>query len=125
MLPYFVVAAGAVLGANLRFALTTWVVETWGASFPYATFFINVSGSLVIGFFLAIVGVRAPVDPLWRLFFVTGFLGAYTTFSSYSWEALTLVQAGAWARATLYVLGSNVLGLASVTTGAILGRVVP
>ena len=118
---YLAVALGAVLGANLRFAISNWAADTWGASFPYGTFLINVSGAFVIGVFLAIVGARAAdINPLWRLFFATGFLGGYTTFSSYAWEALMLGQAGDWQRAVVYVGGSNLLGLLGVWLGATL-----
>src|SRR5438876_4334519 len=122
---YVAVAVGAVLGANLRFIVTNWTVDRWGAEFPYGTFIINVSGALVIGAFLAFLAGRAPISPLWRLFFVTGFLGGYTTFSSYSWEALLLAEDGAWARAAVYVLGSNVVGFIGVWLGAMLARLVP
>ena len=122
---YVAVAVGAVLGANLRFIVTNWTVDRWGAEFPYGTFIINVSGALVIGAFLAFLAGRAPISPLWRLFFVTGFLGGYTTFSSYSWEALSLGEEGAWRSFALYVGGSNVLGLVGVWLGATLARLLP
>ncbi len=122
---YAAVGAGAVLGANLRFAISTWAADRWGPDFPYGTFFINVSGAFVIGLFLALVAGRAPIDPLWRLFVVTGFLGGYTTFSSYAWEALVLAQDGAWLRFGAYALGSNVLGLVGVWLGSALARALP
>ena len=121
---YVAVAAGAVLGANLRFIVSTRAAELWGASFPYGTFIVNVSGCFVIGLFLALVGARVDVDPLWRLFFATGFLGGYTTFSSYAWEALVLAETGVWLRAGAYVLGSNVVGLLGVWLGAMLARLI-
>jgi fluoride exporter len=65
------------------------------------------------------------VHRLWRLFFATGFLGGYTTFSSYTWEALILVQTGAWMRAGASVLGSNAVGLIGVWVGASLTRLLP
>ena len=122
---YLSVAAGAMLGANLRFVLATWATDQWGPDFPYGTFLINVTGAFVIGVFLAIVTTRVAVDPLWRLFFATGFLGGYTTFSSYAWEALTLAEDGAWLRAGAYVIGSNAVGLFGVWLGASLTRVLP
>jgi protein CrcB len=64
-------------------------------------------------------------QPLWRLFFATGFLGGYTTFSSYTWEALLLAQTGDWMRAGAYVLGSNAVGLIGVWVGASLTRLLP
>ncbi len=121
-LRYVAVAIGALLGANLRFVLVNWAADLWGADFPYGTFLVNVSGAFLIGLFLAFIGARASVSPLWRLFFATGFLGGYTTFSSYAWDALLLAEDGAWARALLYVGGSNGLGLAGVWLGATLAR---
>lgn len=123
--PYIAVAGGAILGANLRYALTNWAVNQWGTGFPYGTFIINVSGAFVIGLFLALLGARAPIDPLWRLFFATGFLGGYTTFSSYAWEVLSLVERGVWMRAAAYILGSNLLGLIGVWLGATIARRLP
>jgi CrcB protein len=119
------IAAGAVLGANLRFVVGTWAADRLGSDFPYGTLIINTSGAFVIGVFLAFVGARVGVNPVWRLFFATGFLGGYTTFSSYAWEALALVDAGAWLRAGIYVVGTNVIGLAGVWLGATLARLVP
>jgi fluoride exporter len=75
------IGVGAILGANLRYALTALAVERFGAGFPYGTLFINVTGSVAIGFFLTLAIERFDLDPYWRLFFATGFLGAYTTFS--------------------------------------------
>ena len=122
---YAAVAAGAVLGANARFILGSWAAERWGADFPYGTLLINVSGAFVLGAFLAFIGSRIGINPLWRLFFATGFLGGYTTFSSYAWEALTLAEDGAWLRAVGYVLGTNIVGLVGVWLGAALARLLP
>jgi CrcB protein len=102
-----------------------WASDRWGVDLPYGTFLINTTGAFVIGLFLGVISDRADVNPLWRLFFATGFLGGYTTFSSYAWEALSLAQEGAWLRAVLYVFGSNVIGLLGVRPGASLARVMP
>jgi CrcB protein len=120
---YAAVAAGAILGACLRFAVSTWAADRIGTDFPYGTFIVNVSGAFVIGLVLAYLTQRSDADPLLRLFLVTGFLGGYTTFSSYVWEALALAEQQAWLRAAVYVLGSNVLGLIGVWLGATLARV--
>ena len=122
---YVAIAAGAVLGANLRFVVGAWAADRLGSDFPYGTLIVNVSGAFVIGLFLAFIGARVGIDPLWRLFFATGFLGGYTTFSSYAWEALTLAAAGDWLRAAIYVVGSNLIGLLGVWLGALLARLVP
>jgi len=119
---YVAVAVGAMLGANLRFVVGNWAADRFGADFPYGTFIINVSGAFVIGIVLSFIGARVGVSPLWRLFFVTGFLGGYTTFSSYAWEALTLAQDGNWLPAAAYVFGSNGLGFIGVWLGAVIAR---
>lgn len=112
------IGVGAVLGANLRYAVASGAAARWGAEFPYGTLLINVSGAFVIGVFLALLASRGEINPLWRLFFATGFLGGYTTFSSYAWEALTLARDGAWTSALLYVGGSNLFGLIGVWLGS-------
>ena len=119
---FVVVAVGAMLGANLRFVVVNWAADRWGLDFPYGTLLVNLSGAFVIGLLLAFLGERLEVDPIWRLFFATGFLGGYTTFSAYAWEALLLVETGAWLRAGAYVLGSNALGFVGVWLGATLAR---
>jgi len=111
-----------MLGANLRYLITSWAAERWGMDFPFGTLCINVSGAFAIGVVLAFLGARLDVSPLWRLFFVTGFLGGYTTFSTYAWDGLVLTEQGLWLRAGAYVLGSNVIGFAGVWLGATLGR---
>ncbi len=121
-LPCLVISVGAVLGANLRYAVGLLAVERFGAGFPYGTLFINVSGSLVIGFFLALALERLTIPPLWRLFFVTGFLGSYTTFSSYTFEAAALLREGAYGSGLLYLLGSVAGGLAAVLLGIALAE---
>ena len=75
---YASIAVGAMLGANLRYVVANWATDRWGADFPYGTFLINVTGAFVIGVFLALISDRLTVNPLWRLFFATGFLGGYT-----------------------------------------------
>jgi fluoride exporter len=122
---FLAIGVGAFLGANLRFVVGTWAAERWGVDFPYGTFIVNISGAFAVGVMLAFIGERLGLSPLWRLFFVTGFLGGYTTFSSYAWEALALAEDGAWVRAGMYVLGSNLVAFVGVWLGAMLARLVP
>jgi CrcB protein len=82
-----------------------------------------VTGSLAIGFLLVLFTERALVDPAWRLLLVVGFLGGYTTFSSYTFETLQLLEAGEPLAAVAYVLSSNLLGLAAALLGISLARV--
>jgi len=112
-----------MLGANLRYVVGLWAADRLGTEFPWGTFVVNISGAFTIGIILSFIAERVGINPLWRLFFVTGFLGGYTTFSSYAWEALALAESGNWLSAAAYVLGSNVIGLLGVWLGAVLGRV--
>jgi len=89
--------------------------------FPWGTFAVNVSGSLVIGLVMALLIAR-DADPAYRLLLVTGFLGGYTTFSSFSFETIALIEARRWDAAALYVVGSVVLGLLATGLGLGLGR---
>ncbi len=114
-----------MLGANLRFVVGLWAADRWGTEFPFGTLLINVSGCFAIGVLLSFFGERVGISPLWRLFFATGFLGGYTTFSAYGWEALSLAEQTAWLRAGLYVVGSNVLGFVGVWLGSLLARLMP
>ncbi len=113
---------GGCLGAIARYALGLWLVERLGTGFPLHTLAINVTGSFAIGVLLVLFTERLGLDPAWRLLLVVGFLGGYTTFSSYTFEALALVELGEWAKAVGYVLASNGLGLVAVWLGAIVAR---
>jgi CrcB protein len=114
-----VISLGGILGANTRYFVSLYVAERLGAAFPYGTLLINVTGSLIIGFFLTLITERYSVDPLWRLFFATGFLGAYTTFSSYTYEAAQLIRDGSYALAFLYLFGSVLAGMVGVFMGIV------
>ncbi|MSQ15806.1 MAG: fluoride efflux transporter CrcB [Dehalococcoidia bacterium] len=118
------VPLGGAIGATARYTLGIWVVNRVGVSFPWNTLIINITGSLAIGISLTLLTERLIADPAWRLFLVVGFLGGYTTFSSYTYEALAMLEAGDWIPATWYVLGSNGVGLAAAYFGIVLARVV-
>jgi CrcB protein len=121
---YLWVGLGGFLGANARYALGVWIIQRAGVSFPLHTLLINVTGSLAVGVLLVLLTERLIVDPAWRLFLIVGFLGGYTTFSSYTFEALELAREGEWLAAMWYVLGSNVLGLGAAYLGMVLARAV-
>jgi fluoride exporter len=118
---YLWVALGGAAGASTRFAVAQWAGARWGWMFPWGTFAVNVSGSLLIGLVMAILIAR-DADPAFRLLLVTGFLGGYTTFSSFSFEAIALLEARRWDAAALYVVGSVALGLLATALGLGLGR---
>lgn len=115
------IAAGGALGAPARYEITR-LVHVAKGGFPWATFWTNVSGSLVLGFFLILVIQRFPSSRYLRPFFATGFLGAYTTFSTYMVDADNLVRGHHPAVAGTYVVASAVAGLVAVAVGIAGGR---
>jgi fluoride exporter len=119
---YIAISIGAILGANARYLLGQWVADRLGSSFPYGTFVINVSGSFLIGIVL-VVSMDRVVPDWFRPLLAIGFLGAYTTFSTFSYETLALVQNGAWTWALLNVAASVIVGFGAVYAGTVVGRV--
>jgi CrcB protein len=118
------ISLGAVLGANLRYWFGLWAGQRWGTQFPFATLFINLTGSLILGFFVTVITQRFLIDPRWRVFFAVGFLGSYTTFSTYTYESIALLLAGNWSYALFNLLGSAILGGLAAILGIVLGRLV-
>lgn len=116
------ISLGAVLGANLRYWFGVWAGQRWGTQFPYATLLINLSGSLILGFFVTVITQRFLIDPRWRVFFAIGFLGSYTTFSTYTYESINLLMAGNWSLGLFNLLGSAVLGGLAAAAGVVFGR---
>jgi CrcB protein len=113
-----VVTMGAGVGGALRFLVTQFFVGRFGAGDAfYATLFINISGSFAIGLLLEIAQTRANFDPLWRSFFSTGLLGGYTTFSTFSYEALNLLSETLTMTAIFYVVASVALGIIGCLAG--------
>lgn len=119
---FLLISAGAVLGANARYWIGTWAAEKWGSAFPYGTLLINLSGSLLLGVFMALTAERAVIDPRIRLLVATGFLGAYTTFSTFTYESVSLLLKGAVVPGLLNALGSTMLGLLAVAAGIWIGK---
>ena len=78
----FIIGIGGFLGAISRYGVALWIGQRWGRNFPLGTFLINISGSFLIGLLMSLFTERFMVNPQWRLLFVVGFLGAYTTFST-------------------------------------------
>lgn len=121
--PIFI-SVGAIAGALSRYYLTLWFVQRFGTSFPYGTFFINITGCLAMGFFITFALERVTTIPLEiRLMVTTGFLGAYTTFSTYGLESATLLRNSNFSAFSFYWLGSAVLGIISIQIGIILARI--
>jgi CrcB protein len=108
---WLAIALGGALGSVLRFAAVSYVVPLISHRFPFGTFIVNLSGSFLIGvaYVLLIEKTTLPIE--WRLFFITGILGGYTTFSAFSLEMLQLWQQGHVINAFLYASSSVILGL--------------
>jgi CrcB protein len=119
---YIVVFLGGGLGAALRHGINIGVARLFGNGFPYATFFINVSGSFVMGLIAAWFAFKGDASQHWRLFLTTGILGGYTTFSTFSLDAALLYERGQLALAATYVIGSVVLGLGGLFAGLAIMR---
>ena len=120
---FVLIAIGAILGANARYLVGLWAGARLGAGFPYGTLIVNITGSCALGFLLAATG-RLSVSPELRLFCGVGFLGTYTTFSSYAVESLTLLENGSVWKALINVFANNLVGLASALVGLYLARLV-
>lgn len=119
---FFWVGIGGFIGATARYGMTRFVADRLGAAWPWGTFLINLLGAFLIGIALTLLTERTVIDPAWRQVIVIGFLGGYTTFSSYTFEAIALAQRGDWVAAAVYVFGSNALGLMACAAGIGLAR---
>jgi CrcB protein len=116
------VVAGAGIGGGLRYAVGGWIAERWGASFPWGTFVVNITGAFLLGLVMALSVERSMIPPAWRLFLGVGILGGYTTFSTLSYESIALMQRGLVAQGALNMFGSALAGLVAVLAGVVVGR---
>ena len=117
-----VVGAGGFFGAVARFLVTTAVSSRYGHQFPWATFVINVSGSFVLGLLATLIAGQVLTNPNWRLGVTVGFIGAYTTFSTFEYESALL---GVSWPALGNLLGSVLAGYGAVRLGLWLGHLWP
>ncbi len=113
---------GAILGANARYWMSIWAASHLGISFPYGTLIVNVGGCFLIGLFNALGETRLTISPELRIFFTVGFLGSYTTFSSFGFETIGLLRLGSTGLGLLNVLANLLAGFAAVVLGIYLGR---
>jgi len=118
-----IISLGAIVGANARFLISRFAAKVLGPIFPYGTLFINVSGSLIVGFFMIWATERVLLDPRWRLLVVVGFCGAFTTFSSYAFETMAYFEQGQWLLLCTNILTNNLLCLLAALAGMALARV--
>jgi fluoride exporter len=117
---YLLIATGGALGSIARYWVGSAISGRMGAKFPYGTFIINITACVIIGFALTFLGKRVDLSPTWRYLIPIGFVGAYSTFSTYEWETLSTLRSGAFFLATLYAVGSLLCGLVAVWAGAVL-----
>jgi CrcB protein len=121
---YLLIAAGGALGSIARFWVGSTIAGRMGIRFPYGTLIVNLTACVIIGFSLTFLSRRADLSPAWRYLIPVGFIGAYSTFSTYEWETLSSLRAGAFFLAALYAVSSLVLGLVAVWGGSLLAEVI-
>jgi CrcB protein len=117
---YLLIALGGIVGANARYVVTVWAADRFGVAFPHGTFLVNASGSLLMGVFVTVVADRFGNDPDARFLVATGFLGAYTTFSTFAYETIALVRRGLLRPAVINALGSAGTSVGGAWLGIIL-----
>lgn len=121
---YLFISIGAVLGANLRFWLGGLAAKWWGIGFPFGTLMINGSGSFILAFFLTLTTDRILIDPRVRVLFSVGFLGAFTTFSTFTFESVQLIQKGHWQAGLINLFGSAIIGSLAAFAGIYLAKTI-
>jgi fluoride exporter len=124
MREFLLISGGAVMGANARYWLTNLFADRFGASFPHGTLFINITGSFLLGFVMLFIANHLAVDPGYRLLVGTGFLGAYTTFSAFSYDTIVLLEAGDLLPALWNVLLSIAGSLIAAYLGTVFARLI-
>ena len=126
MFSYLVVAIGGALGTVGRFWLSGAIAQKFGETFPAGTLLVNISGSLIIGFFAALTGPDGRIwsSPSFRQFFMIGVCGGYTTFSSFSLQTIALAHEGEWFRAAANAVASFAFCLFAVWLGHFSGTLI-
>ena len=114
---YLYIGIGGIFGAMTRYGLSKWVGRHWRGEFPAATFWINITGSFTLGLLLVIFSKAGPGAANLKSLAATGFLGAYTTFSTFTFEIVSLIEDGDSGIAVKYFLASLILGLAAAFLG--------
>ncbi|MFI5400754.1 MAG: fluoride efflux transporter CrcB [SAR324 cluster bacterium] len=121
---YLIVTVGGGIGALARYVLSTWVHTLTGAAFPWGTLAVNALGSFIIGLVMVLSLERAAISPEVRLLLTTGFCGGLTTFSTFSYETLSLIRAEQWLWAGANTVGNVMLCCLATALGLVAGRMV-
>lgn len=116
------VALGGSLGAISRYTITNYIMQRWHCGWPWGTFVVNASGCLLMGFLMVFISEKADLPVYWRLLLGVGFLGGLTTFSSFSYESLTLLTKGDLLGVAINVAGSVVAGIFFAWLGTVIAR---
>lgn len=124
MSKFLIVALGGAIGSVLRFWAGGLVSGKFGTRFPYGTFVINITASFLIGFIMTVLAERTHMSPAWRYLLVIGFLGGYSTFSSFEYETFQVFADGEFLIAAMNVALSVGVGFIAVWVGAITGRTI-
>jgi CrcB protein len=119
---YLLIWLGGGIGSLARYVAGSAIMTRFGSRFPLGTMVVNATGSFLIGLLMTLLTERWQPHPNWRLLLVVGFLGGYTTFSSFEWETFSAVREGGLWIGLANVVGSVVFGYAAVWLGALLGR---
>ena len=124
MIRYLMIGIGGFAGAIARYQVATWVQARVPAGFPWGTFIVNVSGCLVMGVAMTLLTERLVANPQWRFLIPIGFIGAYTTFSTFEFELFRANVEGAWLIGGAYLVSSVIVGYAALWIGVVLARMI-
>lgn len=119
---YLMIAIGGAFGALSRYEVTRWINRYWQHHFPFATLLINVFGCVLMGVAFVVISERMPTLEPYRPLIMVGFLGAFTTFSTFSLEIMALINMQAWLSAISYLLLSCILGILGLAVGMAITR---
>src|ERR1700674_3418638 len=112
-----IIAFGGALGSVSRYGCQKWIYQLYPHPFPFGTFLVNISGCFLIGLFFGLSEKGNLLNPEWRLFLTTGFCGGFTTFSTYSFETISLLRNGDYSYAFIYITASVLVGIIAVWSG--------
>ena len=116
------IGLGGAIGSVCRYLLQLFVYKNWAVVFPVGTFFVNITGCLLIGIIYGLAIKNFGISEEWRLFLITGICGGFTTFSSFTYESIVLFRNGNYLYFFMYVILSVVIGLLATFTGMIITK---